>query len=164
MWSRLNICLDVRDGTHDTPKYVSDGMPLVTSKNLSNGHIDLSNVKYISKEDHDAISLRSKVDKNDILFAMIGSIGNPVLFEGDAEFSIKNMALFKHITHGMNMNYVYWWLFLSQDDMKKQASGGVQSFVSLNYLRNYYIPVPPVNEQKRIVNHILKLFDLCQGL
>ena len=164
IWSRLNDCLDVRDGTHDTPKYVVDGVPLVTSKNLRDGSIDFSNVKLISREDHEAISLRSKVDNDDILFAMIGSIGNPVLYHGDAEFSIKNMALFKHIQNGMYMEYVYWWLFLSQNVMKKQASGGVQSFVSLKYLRNYYIPVPPYDEQKRIVERIRELSIICENL
>lgn len=163
-WSRLNICLDVRDGTHNTPKYVTEGIPLVTSKNLRNGQIDMSNVKYISREDHDAISLRSKVDENDILFAMIGSIGNPVLYKGGYEFSIKNMALFKHIRNGVFMEYVYWWLFFSQDYIKKQASGGVQSFVSLNYLRNYFIPIPPLNEQRRIVSKIAKMLTLSNSL
>ena len=64
----------------------------------------------------------------------------------------------------VKVKYVYWWLFLSQDEMKKQASGGVQSFVSLNYLRNYFIPVPPIEEQKRIEMQIQKLFNLCQVL
>ena len=84
------------------------------------------------------------------MYAMIGSIGNPVLYQGNDEFSIKNMALFKRVSNGMDMEYVYWFLVLVQEDMKKAASGGVQSFVSLGYLRNYLIPVPPIAEQKRI--------------
>ena len=157
-WSRLGTCLDVRDGTHDTPKYVPIGVPLVTSKNLCNGKIDFTTAKFITKEDHVAISQRSKVDKGDIMYAMIGSIGNPVLYYGDDEFSIKNMALFKKINNGLLMEYVYWFLFFSQDNMKKFASGGVQSFVSLNYLRNYLIPIPPIQEQARIVSAIEQLF------
>ena len=153
-WCKLGTCLDVRDGTHDTPKYVTEGIPLVTSKNLNNGSIDFSNVKYISQADHDAISLRSKVDDNDILFAMIGSIGNPVHYHGEANFSIKNMALFKNIPNGMLMDYVFWWLYLSQNSMKKEAAGGLQGFVSLKYLRNFFIPVPPLPEQMRIINTI----------
>ena len=78
-WARMGSYLDVRDGTHDTPKYVLEGIPLVTSKNLCNGKIDFSTAKFISREDHLAISLRSKVDAGDIMYAMIGSIGNPVL-------------------------------------------------------------------------------------
>ena len=163
-WARMGSCLDVRDGTHDTPKYVLEGIPLVTSKNLCNGKIDFSTAKFISREDHLAISLRSKVDAGDIMYAMIGSIGNPVLYNGNAEFSIKNMALFKKIANGLDMEYVYWFLYLSQDTMKKLASGGVQSFVSLGYLRNYWIPVPPIQEQHRIVTAIKQILPKISTL
>ena len=160
----MGICLDVRDGTHDTPKYVSDGIPLVTSKNLCNGKIDFSTANFISLEDHITISQRSKVEDGDIMYAMIGSIGNPVLYNGNVEFSIKNMALFKKIANGLDMEYVYWFLYLSQDTMKKFASGGVQSFVSLGYLRNYWIPVPPIQEQHRIVIAIKQLMPKILAL
>ena len=83
IWVRLSDIIDVRDGTHDSPKYVPMGIPLVTSKNLSNGTIDYGNVKYITQEDADKINARSMVDDDDILFAMIGSIGNPVLVKKD---------------------------------------------------------------------------------
>ena len=163
-WSRLGTCLDVRDGTHDTPRYVSEGVPLVTSKNLSNGRIDFSTAKLISREDSQAINQRSKVDSGDIMYAMIGSIGNPVLYQGTDEFSIKNMALFKNIPAGMYMEYVYWFLVLAQEDMRKAASGGVQAFVSLGYLRNYLIPVPPIAEQKRICDTIKQTLPLLAAL
>lgn len=96
-WVRLSEIIDVRDGTHDTPKYVTNGVPLVTSKNLKQGEIDFDNVKLISVEDSEKINMRSGVDDGDILFAMIGSIGNPVLVNKTRDFSIKNMALFKPI-------------------------------------------------------------------
>ena len=164
-WCRLCCCVDVRDGTHDSPKYVQEGIPLITSKNLHDGFLDMRNAKFISQEDHEKISQRSRVDNNDILFAMIGSIGNPVLYNGeDNKFSIKNMALFKHIHNGMLMKYVYWWLFFSQYAMKTDSSGGVQSFVSLNYLRNYFIPVPPLAEQLRIVTSIERLLAMIKVL
>ena len=151
VWVTLGEYLDVRDGTHDTPKYVASGIPLVTSKNLNNGKLDCSNIKYISEADHSQISLRSKVDVGDILFAMIGSIGNPVLIKETCNFSIKNIGLFKKYIIETNMEYIYYILLELQDDMRKKASGGVQSFVSLSFLRNYLIPLPPLNEQKRIV-------------
>ena len=154
----------MRDGTHDTPRYVTEGVPLVTSKNLSNGRIDFSTAKLISIEDSQAINQRSKVDSGDIMYAMIGSIGNPVLYQGNDEFSIKNMALFKCIINGMCMEYVYWFLVLAQENMKKAASGGVQAFVSLGYLRNYLIPVPPIAEQMRICNAIEQALPLLAAL
>ena len=164
-WCRLSDVIDVRDGTHDSPKYVPVGIPLVTSKNLVNGDIDYSNVKYITQEDADKINARSMVDDNDILFAMIGSIGNPVLVKKDREFCIKNMALFKRFSNTeISMRYAYWFLFYAQYKLKKEASGGVQSFISLSRFREYLIPLPPVAEQNRIVAKLEELLPLCERL
>lgn len=157
-WVRLSEIIDVRDGTHDTPKYVTNGVPLVTSKNLKQGEIDFDNVKLISIEDSEKINMRSGVDDGDILFAMIGSIGNPVLVNKTRDFSIKNMALFKPIKNTLfNMEYLLNYLQLEQESMKRKAAGGVQSFVSLTFLRQYLVPLPPLEEQKRIVAKIEEL-------
>ena len=164
-WCRLSDVIDVRDGTHDSPKYVPVGIPLVTSKNLVNGVIDYGNVKYITQEDADKINVRSMVDDDDILFAMIGSIGNPVLVKKDREFCIKNMALFKRFANtDISMRYVYWFLFYAQYKLKKEASGGVQSFISLSRFREYLIPLPPVAEQNRIVAKLEEILPLCERL
>lgn len=164
-WVRLSDIIDVRDGTHDSPKYVPEGIPLVTSKNLSNGMIDYGNVKYITQEDADKINTRSMVEDDDILFAMIGSIGNPVLVKKEREFCIKNMALFKKYANtDISMQYMYWFFFFIQYKLKKEASGGVQSFISLSRFREYLVPLPPFAEQKRIVAKIEELLPLCEQL
>lgn len=164
-WVRFSDVLDVRDGTHDTPKYVSAGIPLVTSKNLVDGGIDFDTAKLISLEDAQAINIRSAVDDGDILFAMIGTIGNPVLVKKDREFCIKNMALFKAINQDLfNMEYLMLFLQNEQHIMKKKASGGVQSFVPLKFLRNYLLPLPPLAEQKRIVAKLEEILPLCERL
>ena len=164
-WCRLCDIIDVRDGTHDSPKYVPEGIPLITSKNLSNGIIDYGNVKYITQEDADKINARSMVEDDDILFAMIGSIGNPVLVKKDREFCIKNMALFKKFADtDIFMQYMYWFFFYAQYKLKKEASGGVQSFISLSRFREYLVPLSPFAEQKRIVAKIEELLPLCERL
>lgn len=119
-WVRFSEVMDVRDGTHDSPKYIETGIPLVTSKNISGGGLYFSNVKYISREDADKINERSNVDTGDILFAMIGSIGNPVIVNKDREFCVKNVALFKNYDKSkMCIEYVYWFLYREQYIMKK---------------------------------------------
>ena len=164
-WCRLSDIIDVRDGTHDSPKYVPEGIPLVTSKNLSNGIIDYGNVKFITQEDADKINSRSMVNDDDILFAMIGSIGNPVLVKKDREFCIKNMALFKKFADtDISMQYMYWFFFYTQYKLKKEASGGVQSFISLSRFREYLVPLPPYEEQIRIANRIEQILPLCERL
>ncbi|MBI0091554.1 restriction endonuclease subunit S [Lactobacillus sp. M0345] len=157
-WVRLqNIC-DVKDGTHDSPSYIEKGVPLVTSKNIKNGKIDFSNCKFISKEDSEKINKRSNVDVEDILMPMIGTIGNPAICDDDRLFSIKNVALIKNNKFLLN-TFVFNWISLFQETLKKNSSGAVQSFVSLTKLRQMLIPLPPLSEQKRIVKKLDKLFS-----
>lgn len=164
-WARLTDVYDVRDGTHDTPKYYEKGYPLVTSKNLYSGKLDLANVKYISASDHKKICERSKVDSQDILFAMIGSIGNPVLIETDVEFSIKNVALFKYYARDLvRPEFLLRYLLYAEAIFREQASGAVQSFVSLGKIRGFPIALPPLSEQARIVAKVDELMGLCDQL
>ena len=102
----LSNITDVRDGTHDSPQYVDTGIPFVTSKNLKEFGIDFSDVNYISNEDHEKFSKRSRVDNGDILFGMIGTIGNPVLVKKTFDFSIKNIALIKIDNDLINNTYL----------------------------------------------------------
>ncbi|MEQ2353418.1 restriction endonuclease subunit S [Pseudoalteromonas piscicida] len=164
-WRRLNDVYDVRDGTHDSPKPIEVGYPLVTSKNLSSGKLDLSNVKYISEQDHLKIIQRSNVDRDDILFAMIGSIGNPVIVDIEPNFSIKNVGLFKYYSkEDCNPEFLKYYLIFASKVFKSSSSGGVQPFVSLTKLREFLIPVPPLEEQNRIADKVKELMALCDQL
>ena len=164
-WVRLQQAYDVRDGTHDTPKYQSTGFPLVTSKNLYGGVLDLSDVKLISPADHEQISARSRVNRDDILFAMIGSIGNPVIVDTDTEFSVKNVALFKYYAAALSCpKYLLLVLQAEAAGMKERAAGGVQSFISLGQLRSSVVALPPLSEQSRIVSRVTTLRRLCADL
>ena len=161
-WSKCQEVIDVRDGTHDTPKYVSSGYPLITSKNLKTSGIDFSNVSYISEADHKEISKRSKVDKGDILLAMIGTIGNPVIVDIEKEFSIKNVALFKLSKSNIYPKYFKYLLDSSiiSRQLDFEQRGGTQKFVSLKVLRNLLIPLPPLEEQKRIAKILDKAYEI----
>lgn len=152
---------DVRDGTHDSPKYVQDGYPLVTSKNLKDGKINLEKIKFISEEDFLNINKRSRVDIGDVVMAMIGTIGNPVEIIQKPKFAIKNVALFKTNKH---QSPAYLKYFLSSpktiEKMLAEAKGTTQKFVSLGYLRSFPIPVPSLQEQEKIVERLEKLNEI----
>ena len=160
----LNKICDVRDGTHNSPKYVPSGYPLVTSKNIVDGKLDLSVVNYITKNDYDKINERSKVDAGDIIMPMIGTIGNPLIIENEPEFAIKNVALIKFQNSGLNNRYV--WYFLKSEAFRKyiieKNKGGTQKFLSLGDIRSLEIPFVDLSEQLKMVEKLDKVEGIIQ--
>lgn len=156
--------MDIRDGTHDTPKYINEnGIPLITSKNLKGNKIDFNKVNYISTEDHFEISKRSKVESGDILFAMIGTIGNPAIIKDNDNFSIKNVGLFKKnegsILPQFFVNFLRSSFFEKQLNERKLLKGTTQKFIPLGNLRKIEIPLPSIEIQHLIVSKIEELFS-----
>ena len=157
----LKNVLDVRDGTHDSPAFQEEGYPLITSKNLKNEKIIFNDIKFISKDDYDKINQRSKVEIGDILFAMIGTIGNPVVVDSEPNYAIKNVALLKSINK-INPYFVKYYLLSAyvKNKMIKEAKGSTQKFVSLGYLRSFPIVIPLLKEQQEIVRLLDKFLSV----
>ena len=161
----LGEAFDVRDGTHDSPKYHTTGHPLVTSKNLKREGLSFEDVKLISRLDFAKINERSAVSKGDVLFAMIGTIGNPTLVEVEPDFAIKNVALFKN-RNGQSGAFLKHYLNSSMvvRKMMKEAKGTTQRFVGLGYLRSFPIKLPPIETQLRVVRELNDIEDESRKL
>lgn len=156
----LGEVYDVRDGTHDSPKYVESGYPLITSKNLKDKGLSFENVQYISEADYNKINARSAVHRGDVLFAMIGTIGNPTIVEVEPNFAIKNVALLK-VPHVQNSSFLKYYLETEEviSKMVSEAKGTTQKFVGLGYLRSFPIKIPSLSEQQRIVAILDQAFE-----
>lgn len=153
-----DVC-DVRDGTHDSPKYVDCGYPLLTSKNFSGGSIDYSGSNQISQQDYALINKRSKVDKGDIVMPMIGTIGSPVIVDFEPDFAIKNVALIKFPDGRMNQEFVRQVLdgSLFKSHVAGKGRGGTQKFISLGDIRGFKIPFPSIERQNAFAESMKKL-------
>lgn len=157
---KLNDICDVRDGTHDSPKYLQNSeYILITSKNIVNGSIDFENVNYISEEDYIKINKRSKVDNGDIIMPMIGTIGNPIIahIDGTHKFCIKNVALIKFLADStVNNMFIVNLMRCSSFSsyLLNQNKGGTQKFVALGAIRKLPIPLPPLPLQQLFAQRI----------
>ncbi len=142
---KANDLFSVKDGTHDSPKKSENGFYLITSKNIKNNEIDFLTANKISEEDYNKINFRSKVEKNDILISMIGTVGLTLLvMEDEVKFAIKNIGLFK--TSEMNDFYSYFYYYLNTQVMKdyilSHLAGSTQQYISLTELRNIPVLLP----------------------
>lgn len=153
------FCLRVADGTHDTPKPVREGRPLITSRNLKAGKVNFDGAYLISESDYQQVNKRSKVDRWDVLFSMIGTVGEIALIRAEPNFAIKNIGLFKNKTRKDGL-WLYYYLSSSigQAALDTFLSGTSQQFVALGDLRKVPVIVPSDGTKKK-VGAILSAYD-----
>ena len=150
------VC-DVRDGTHDSPQYYESGYPLVTSKNVTGGKIDLTDCSLICEADFKKINERSKVDIGDIIMPMIGTVGKPVIVDIEPNFAIKNVSLIKFKADSRVLNTYIRALLQSDyfdDAVLSKVRGGTQKFISLGDIRKLEVLVPPMELQEQFATFI----------
>jgi len=141
----ISRLIDVRDGTHASPKQANNGFPLVTSKHLKKNGIDFRSTYLISKFDYKEVNKRSNVDRYDILLSMIGTVGTLYfVMDSKIDFAIKNIGLFKTSGNLIFSEYIY--LFFKSDYglhyFKTRVAGTTQLYLTLGSLREFPIIVP----------------------
>ena len=162
-WCRLpEICLKISDGTHKTPAYVDSGIPFLSVQNISKGYFDLSNIKYITQEEHERLCQRIRPQKDDILICRIGTLGKALRNTLDFEFSlfvslgiirIISSEMVDYVIATINSNYGLNWI------NENKVQGSHTNKINLETFPKLYIPLPPLAEQKRIVERIGEIFN-----
>lgn len=167
-WVRLGSILNkLTDGAHSTPKYTAGGIPFISVKDISGGKIDFSNTKYISEEEHESLYKRCDPECEDILLTKVGTTGIPVIVETDEVFSLfVSVALLK-----FNNNLIYnkYLLYAIKSPVVQiQCAQNTRGVGNKNWvmrdIANTIIPLPPLEEQKRIVTKIEERLHYCQQL
>ena len=157
VWAKLNeICDNITDGTHQTPTYFKSGYIFLSSKNVTSGKIDWNEIKYIDEKQHLEMHKRVAPRLNDILLAKNGTTGVAALVDRDVTFDIYvSLALLRPLV-GIYPNYLLH--FVNSSTAKLQFNKRLRGIgvpnLHLNEIREVLIPIPPFEEQKRIVVEI----------
>ena len=152
-------CFSVFDGTHDSPKQSQIGYPLITSKHLSNNSLDIKNAYLISEFDYKDINKRSKVSQWDILFSMIGTVGEVYLEKNnDVCYAIKNIGVFSCKDED-RAKWLYYYLKspIAKKHIKRYLNGAVQKFLPLSALREF--PVLDFNQNSKLLTRLISFLD-----
>ena len=169
VWCRLGeICTKITDGTHHSPINSAVGSyKYVTAKNIKDNGIELSNITYVNEKTHKEIYSRCNPTEGDILYIKDGATtGIVTINQLKEEFSmLSSVALLKlprlisnkYIMYAMRSPFFY---KATRDGMY----GVAITRVTLQKIKNLFIPLPPLSEQKRIVVEIEKQFALTQQL
>jgi type I restriction enzyme, S subunit len=160
-WVTLDeISKKITDGSHNPPKGIESGIPMLSARNIQNNSIDFSNVRYLSDEDYEAENQRTSLEPQDILLTTVGTIGRVALVPND-NFKFVLQRSVTVIKSLINPKYVLYYI-QSSDFQKKlldNSSGTAQKGIYLNVLRTLKIPLAPDEEQDRVVGKIEELFS-----
>lgn len=169
-WVRLSdICeIPITDGTHQTPTYSTkdEGVPFISSKDVTTKVINWNNIKYITKDLHKELYKRIAPQKNDILLAKNGTTGVAALVEDDKVFDIyvtlavlrptRNLMYPKYLLNVVNSP-------VCKEQFDEHLIGIGLPNLHLNVIKEVMIPLPPFEEQKRIVAKLDELISLCRS-
>lgn len=145
----ISSLIDVRDGTHDSPKPQISGKKLITSKHLLKYGVDTISANLISENDYKKINERSQVATNDILISMIGTVGLvSFVIENPVDFCVKNVGIFRTSQVPELIYYIHCFLNSNktQNYIHSHLAGTTQKYISLSELRTLKIQVPQKNE------------------
>ena len=160
-----DICIKIVDGDHNPPiaqktesKYI-----MISSKNVINNSIThLDDVRYLSKADFELSNARTQVSKGDVLFTSVASLGRTCIY--DLDYPITFQRSVTVICTKIFNKYLK--LFLDspiyQNYVVENARGTAQKGFYINQISDSWVPIPPLNEQIRIVEKAQSLLDVVQ--
>lgn len=138
-------------GITHTPTYVDSGVMFISAKNTSGDFLDLSDVKYISREEFEGAPKGSKPQVNDVLFSRVGSnLGHPVILEEELELCTFVSLGFLRSKENVTSNYLKHWMrdeFFAKQ-VSEHVKGGGQPNLNTGWLKEFKIIVPDLEEQK----------------
>ena len=159
-----NICEKIMDGTHFSPKSKCGPFLYITSKNIQNGLLDLSNASSISEEEHRQIFAKCPVKINDILLTKDGAnTGNCALNNLDFEFSLLSSVAVLRCKKGCIIQEFLYYTIASpffQKKIKESISGQAITRITLEKIGSYRIFSPKEFEQQRIADCLSSLDEL----
>lgn len=165
-----DICSLITDGTHQTPKYTTEGRPFISAQCVKPFKFMPENCRYVSEEDHNLYIKNRNPEQQDILLSRVGAgIGECAVIDTDLEFSIYvSTALIKPVKKYINSQYICIWLnspigrlFSSNYTYGKGVS---QGNLNLSLIRTFVISLPPYLEQQLIVDNTLEYLEICEKL
>lgn len=167
-WVRLgNICTKLVDGDHNPPKgvYKKTDYIMASSTNINNNTIvDIEKVRYLTQDIFEKENERTQATDGDIFFTSVGTLGRSCVYKGGYNICFQRSV---SVIRTLILNYYLKYTFDSayfQYKINREATGTAQKGFYLKQLAMSLIPIPPLEEQQRIVAKIEELLPYCDQL
>ena len=166
-WCRFGDIFNFIDYRGKTPNKITEGIRLITARNVKNGYLLIEPEDFISIEEFNERMTRGFPKKGDILFTTEAPLGNIAILNLDESISTgqRLIALQSYNNSLNNINIMYFMMSdFFQQYLINNSTGVTAKGIKASKLLTLLIPLPPIEEQKEIVATIEKLFTLCDEL
>ena len=160
-WQTFNdVCTNITDGAHASPKTVDEGFPYVTVRDVNHkGQIDLINCKRISENDFLSLKKGNCLPPVDsVLLSKDGTVGKVAHVTNDYdEFVVlSSLAIIAPDKTSLSPEYLKYFLLSPefQDHAIGSKTGAAIKRIVLRTIKNFNIPIAPLEQQKRIVEQL----------
>lgn len=166
VWSRLiETCCAVVDCHNKTAPYTNQGIPLVRTTDIKNGRLNLTSVKYVGEDTYKYWSRRLPPAPGDLLFTREAPVGEAAIIPENVTLCMgQRMLLIRPFNEYLDNKYLLYVLsdknFLKR--ISKKQIGNTVKHLRVGDVENVYIPLPPLEEQKRIVERVDMLMQVCE--
>ena len=168
-WVRLNeISYLIGDIDHRMPeKVATNGIPYISPLDFTDDGIDYDHAKQVSREDYEMLGKKIKPSRNDIIFPRYGTIGVVRMIMTDRPFLVSySCCTIKNMQGYVLPEFVFFVLKtpMIQGEINRYINKTTQPNVGLASIKQFLFPLPPLDEQKRIVARLEELLPLCEKL
>ena len=167
-WERLINIYNFIDYRGATPNKTAKGVPLITAKNVKKGFIDYTVSEFISENEYQNRQSRGVSQEGDILFTTEAPMGNaalanlPIYSAGQRLITFQQYGVHKGLSNELMLYFILSDSF--QRQLSDQSTGTTVKGIKAEKLKQLYIPVPPEDEQQRIIHAIRAAFRLVTAL
>lgn len=162
-WKKMSEVCEIYDGTHQTPKYQSGGIPFISVENIKD--IYGSN-KYISLEDYESYKIKPKV--GDVFMTRIGSIGVCTVFTKQADIAYYvSLALLRPNKEILDSRYLKHFIesAIGRKELGKRIlHNAVPIKINKSDIGKVKLLIPSLEEQHRIVSILDRFESLTTSL
>lgn len=162
-WKKMSEVCEIYDGTHQTPKYQTEGIPFISVENIKD--IYGSN-KYISIEAYEAYKVKPKV--GDVFMTRIGSIGACAVFTKQEDVACYvSLALLRPNSAILDSRFLKHLIESSigkRELSKRTLHNAVPIKINKSDIGKIKLPVPSLSEQERMATILDRFESLTTSL
>ena len=146
-----DVCSIITDGTHQPPKFKSEGIPFIFVSNITEDKLTYDAEKYIDQETYDELIKRTPIEIGDVLLSTVGSYGHSAVVRTDKKFLFqRHIAYLKPRKELIDSDYLHGAILSpdAQEQIEKAVKGIAQKTLNLSEIKKMVTPVPSMDRQK----------------